>query len=570
MMLLVEEINSDFSLRSKRHTNQMDELKDSILEWSRRARLQRSVALVFFGLACGLGIAVIIALASRVFPLIESVPLIILSVVLAIVGALVAMLFPWVRHLRTSPLHWARRFDTEFALQERVSTALEINEGNLTVKNDTVQTLQRRDASRSVEGVDAKSRMPLRISRRDALVALGFALMLAVAIALPNPQQQILAQREELRKTIEQQIQQLDQAKQTIEQSALSADQKKLALDALEEARRKLSDPNVTPEEAMAAINEAQSTLDALNDQAAQQQAQDLQRAGESLSPDELTNALANALSNQNFEQAAEQMRNLSSDSTGQPLNDEQAQRVANQLDQMARSVQNSDPQLAQQLRNAAQQMREGNAQAAKDSLEQASQALEKSQQSSSIAQSLNEAQSQADAARRAIADQASRSNQNQGQQNQQGQQQGQQAQGSQPGDASQSQSGAQGESAQGDQQGGQSSSSASAASGGQPQGNSQKSDDFGSDDSVYAPQRFGADGKQVVLPDSQGQIAPNPNGNPSTASGGNSSVPYEQVYGDYARAADDAMQAGEVPAEMRDYVRDYFSSLDPNQQQNP
>jgi len=552
----------------------MEELRDSIRKWSRRARLQRSVALVFFGLACGLGIAVIIALASRVFPLIDSVPLIILSVVLAIVGALVAVLLPWVRHLRTSPLQWARRFDTEFALQERVSTALEINEGNLTVKNDTVRTLQRSDASHSVEGVDARARLPLRISRRDALVALGFALMLAVAIALPNPQQQILAQREELRKTIEQQIEQLDQAKQTIEQSALSADQKKLAMDALEEARRKLSDPNVTPEEAMAAINEAQSTLDALNDQAAQQQAQDLQRAGESLSPDELTNALANALANQNFEQAAEQMRNLSNDSAGQPLSDEQAQRVANQLDQMARSVQNSDPQLAQQLRDAAQQMREGNSQAAQQSLEQASQALEKSQQSSSVAQSLNEAQSQADAARRAIADQSARSNQNQSQsqQNQQGQQQGQgqEAQGSQPGNASQAQSGAQGESAQGDQQGGQSSSSASSASGGQPQGNSQKSDDFGSDSSVYAPKRVGADGKQVVLPDSQGQIAPNPSGNPSTAPGGNSSVPYEQVYSDYAKAADDAMQAGEVPAEMRDYVRDYFSSLDPNQQQKP
>lgn len=549
----------------------MNELRDSIRKWSQRARLQRSVALVFFGLACGLGSALIIALASRVFPLIESAPLIVLSVVLAILGTLVAALFPWARHLRTSPLQWARRFDTEFALQERISTALEINEGTLTVKNDTVRVLQQRDASRVGDAVDAKTRMPLRISRRDALVALGFALMLAVAIALPNPQQQILAQREELRKTIAQQIEQLDQAKQTIEQSALSADQKKLAMDALEEARRKLSNPNVTPEEAMAAINEAQSTLDALNDEAAQQQAQDLQRAGESLSPDELTNALANALANQNFEQAAEQMRNLSGNSNGQPLNDEQSQRVANQLDQMARSVQNSDQQLAQQLRDAAQQMREGNTAAAKQSLEQAAQAVQKSQQSAAVAQSLNEAQSQADAARRAIADQASRNTQSQ-YQNQQGQQQGQQSQGSKPGDVapSQSQSGAQGPSAQSDQQGGQASSAASSASGGQPQGDAQKSNDSGSDSSVYAPNRIGADGKQVVLPDSQGQIAPNPNGNPSTAPGGNSDVPYEQVYGDYAKAADDAMQAGEVPAERREYVRDYFSSLDPNQQQKP
>jgi hypothetical protein len=110
--------------------------------------------------------------------------------------------------------------------------------------------------------------------------------------------------------------------------------------------------------------------------------------------------------------------------------------------------------------------------------------------------------------------------------------------------------------------------SSAAASQGGQPsQGDSRKSDDFGSSDQVYAPQRVGSDGTQVVLPDSQGQAAPNAQGRPNTAPGGSSTVPYEQVYGDYSQAADDAIQTGQVPAEIRDYVRDYFSSLDPRQQ---
>ena len=548
----------------------MDELRQSILAWSRRARLQRSVALIFLGLACGLGVALVLALASRVFPVIESAPLIALSVSLALIGLLAAFAFPWVRHARTELMHWARRFDNEFGLKERISTALEINEGDLTVNSDLVRKLQRSDADHIVEGVDAKMLLPLRISRRDALVALGFLVLLLIAIALPNPQQQILAERDALHKTIEQQVQQLEQARETIDKSTLTDAQKKLALEALNEARKKLEDPNVTAEQAMAAINEAQSKLDALNDQAAQQQADDLRKAGESLSPDETTNPLANSLANQNFDQAAEQLRNLAQDQNGQPLNDEQAQRTASQLDQMARNVQNSDAQLAQQLRDAAQNMREGNPPAAQTSLDQAAKSLERAQQSAAASQTLSDAQSKADAARRAIANQAARNDQNQ-----QGQSQSNansaQTQGTKPGETNgqQGQNGQQdGAPVPGDAQNGQPSNSSSAgAANGQPQGESQKSDDFGSDNSVYAPKRVGSDGKQVVLPDSQGQVAPNPNGKPQTAPSGSSSVPYEKVYGDYAKAADDAMQSGEVPADRRDYVRDYFSSLDPNQE---
>lgn len=551
----------------------MDELREHISEWSRRARLQRSVALLFFGLACGLGIALLIALASRAFPLMATPTVVVLALALALAGVLIAFAWPWIRTARTTPITWARRFDHAFGLQERMSTALEIADGDIAAQSDLLRNSQRKDAAHSLDLVDAKKLLPLKFSRRDALVSLLFLVALVVALALPNPQQQILAQRDELRRTIAQQVQQLEQAKQAIQQSALSDAQKKLALDALDEARRTLEDPNITPEEAMAAINEAQATLDALNDEAARQQAEDLQRAGESLSPDELTNNLSNALANQDFQRAAEEMRNLGNDNqTGQPLSEEQQQRAANQLDQLARGVQNSDPQLAQQMRDAAQQMREGNTQQAQQSLQQAANSLQQAQQQSAASQALDNAQQRAEAARQAIAEQASR----QQQQNQQASQAGQPQAGQQSQQAQQGQQSQQGASSQqgatmaGDNtQAGAQQSSAAAAQNGQPsaQSMSQKSDDFGSANEVYAPQRIGSDGKQVVLPDSQGQAAPNAQGRPNTAPAGNSTVPYEQVYGDYAKAADDAIQTGQVPPEMRDYVRDYFSSLNPRSQ---
>lgn len=539
----------------------MDELRESIRAWSRRARLQHSVSLVFFGLACGLGIALLIALASRVFPLMSTPALVGLSIALAVTGLVAAFAYPWLRHARTQPMQWARVFDQRFGLQERTSTALEISEGNLSVKNDLIRNVQRRDADRVVESVDARKLMPLRISRRDAVVSLVFLIALVIALLLPNPQQQVLAQREQLRQTIAQQIEQLEQAKQMIENSALSDPQKQAAIQALEEARRKLEDPNITPEEALAAINEAQSQLDALNDQAAQQQAEDLRRAGESLSPDALTNALANALANEDFDRAANEMRNLTNSSeTGQPLSEEEMQRAANQLDQLARGVQNSDPELAQRLREAAQHLREGNVQAAQQQLDQAAQSLERAQQASEVAQTLDSAQARAEAARQAIAQQASqaqRRGQSQAEQADANTQAG--AQGRQPGQG-QAQMPGQGEA------GNPSASSSMTSNSTGNMSESVKSDDFGSDNTVYAPRRIGSDGRPVVLPEAQSQAAPNPSGRASTAPGGGSSVPYEQVYGDYSKAADEALQSGRVPPEMRDYVRDYFSSLDPNQ----
>jgi len=537
----------------------MDELRAKIHAWSRRARLQHSISLTFFGLACGLGVALIIVLASRVFPLLDTATLIALSIALAVVGLVIAFAFPWLRHARTPPIAWARLFDQQFGLQERASTALEIGEGRLTVKSDLIRNIQRRDASRIVESMDARKLMPLRFSRRDAIVALIFLIALLAALLLPNPQQQVLAERERLRQTIAEQIEQLEQAKELINRSSLSDAQKQAATEALDEARRKLEDPNTSPEEALAAINEAQSQLDALNDPAAQQRAEDLRQAGQSLSPDELTNSLGNALANQDFDRAASEMRNLmNSGETGQPLSEAELQRAANQLDQLARSVQNSDPELARRLRDAAQNMREGNTQAAQQQLDQAARSLEQAQQSSEASQALDDAQARAEAARQAIAQQAPRAQSQRPDRAGANAQGG--AQGQQPGRQAQAPSTGEGEA------GNQLPTGSMPSIGSGSTSESRKSDDFGSDNTVYAPRRIGSDGRPVVLPDAQSQAAPDPSGRASTAPGGSSSVPYEQVYGDYSRAADEALQSGQVPPEMRDYVRDYFSSLDPNQ----
>ncbi len=40
--------------------------------------------------------------------------------------------------------------------------------------------------------------------------------------------------------------------------------------------------------------------------------------------------------------------------------------------------------------------------------------------------------------------------------------------------------------------------------------------------------------------------------------------VPYEEVYPEYSRSASEALERGYIPPHMKDYVRDYFSQLEP------
>jgi hypothetical protein len=45
---------------------------------------------------------------------------------------------------------------------------------------------------------------------------------------------------------------------------------------------------------------------------------------------------------------------------------------------------------------------------------------------------------------------------------------------------------------------------------------------------------------------------------------GGRASVPYREVYAEYAAGAGAALEESYIPLGMKQYVREYFSSLEP------
>jgi hypothetical protein len=87
----------------------MDEIKRQVRAWSRWARLQQGIGLSFVGLSCGLALALILALAARLAPLLDRPTLIGLSAALAVAGLLAALLLPWVL---LQPVRFFKRFST--------------------------------------------------------------------------------------------------------------------------------------------------------------------------------------------------------------------------------------------------------------------------------------------------------------------------------------------------------------------------------------------------------------------------------------------------------------------------
>ncbi|HEY3288741.1 MAG TPA: hypothetical protein VGK87_01300 [Anaerolineae bacterium] len=553
--------------RDKLHV--MDELAVIIRSWSARARWQGSLYWMMPGLLCGLTVALILAVAARLFPLLDTTTLILFSIASALTGSGLATAWPWIRNLRRSPASWARRFDSDFRLKERLSTALELDEGLVTTRNDTMRSNQLDDAIAIASGVKIRQMLPFRMPPKYIVAGLAVGLALLITIALPNPQQQVLANRAELQQVEQEQLQALDQTRQQVQNSStLTEAQKKQLVQALDDAAQSLADPNRSPEQTLAAINDAQSKLDAVRDQSFQDKRDDLQRAGQSMPPDALTNPLANALENGDFKKAADQLRNLTKPADSS-LTKEQQQRLAEQMEQIARNVQRTSPSTAQQLREAAQKLREQQTQEAQDALDKVAVTLDQAAQKQATEQEISQAQSSIDGARRAISDAAQKAQSAAGAQQSAGNQAAALGQKSSSTSSGGNTSGAgpgkdSADSSVENGAGGETGSGPSGAANGV--GDSGSHADVGSDNSVFAPGRVSGTGQNVVLPDDKGKTVADPNASANPGVHSQASVPYQQVYPQYAKTADDAIQSGSVPSNLRNYVRDYFSSLDPRQ----
>ncbi len=543
---------------------QFQNLTAQLQLWNRRRQMRDALIWIPRGLLAGLLLAVAVATISRFIPFLTNREVAIASLVLGIAGILGGVIYTvWRRY---DLIAQARFADAQFGLQERAGAAVEIKQGTLTAP-PTLAQQQFQDTIRAIQRVDATAQLPFAINRQDwALILVTIALLIA-AVWLPNPQADILSGRRAVEEAIEEQIQQLEALTQEIEQNPLlTDDQKKELTEPLDSALEQLQTGDLSREQAVATLSEAEADLrDLQAENSSESLRQALQDAGDPLANNQNSASLGEALQSGNLAAASAAANALADDLSS--MSQEELDELAQDLMETAQALAEVDSEIAQQLAEAAQALQDGDVAAAQQALRQAAGSLQQRAQANAGSQQAGQTANQLSESRQAVAQagegqlsegQGQQGQGQQGQQGEQGQGQGQQGEGN----------GQQAGSGQGQGEGGGSESESGGSLEGSAGGPSRGG---GHVENVYVPPAADLSGEGGVDIELPAECIANPadcggllSENPTDFSEADSIVPYNQVYGDYRDAAYEALADDYIPLGMKDYVRDYFSSLEP------
>ncbi|MCB0081053.1 MAG: hypothetical protein KDE47_08995, partial [Caldilineaceae bacterium] len=482
---------------------------------------------------------------------------------------------------RRTAMQTARQVDAELGLKEQLATALELTQAAPNASDDVSAILvekQRAHASRVAQQI-TNAQLPLPFLRKPLLAA-GVCLLAITALRLlPNPMDQVLAERAAIAQAAQEQAARMETLRQEVANSTqLPPAAKEELLRQLEELAQQLRANQGDREDALAEFSKLAEALRQKVDPAAAGRQQALDALAAQLQA--LAQNQPNSTPPQDAEEALQQLAASLAELTpaGQT---ELAQALAQLANEAGQSGQRD---LAQTLSALAQAVQQGDAATAASAAQSAATQLAQSQAALSTQAALQQTLDQVQSARQALAQsgQAPQSGKAAGQsgQGQQGQQTGQQGQGQQGqgqanGQQGQGQaSGQQGQNrGQGAGQGGggsQASSAPPSTGSGRPNRLPGATDAMSSnaEDQLYVPwERQPTNGAELFIPGQdtgQGQSQVNTQKDPLPGAAAPGRIPYQQVYQQYRDAANQNMEQSEIPPGLRDYVRDYFSQLEP------
>lgn len=538
-----------------------DELKGHLQRIDRRRRWRDAFVWLPRGVLAGLLLAAVVATWARLQPLLTNAEVIYVALGFSLCGLILAAVILWAG--RRSLLEKARFADHAFSLRERASAAVEIEEGLLAAPPNLAR-LQLADAVHTTGAVDVESGLPLRLYRRDWLVLFLALALLALAVWLPNPQADILRTERSVEEKIGEQVEEIEALTEEIEENpALTQEQRQELLEPLQSALEALQAGDLSREEAVAALSEAEAELrDLQSASSTEALRRELQEAGQALADNAPSRDLGRALESGNLGQAAQSAADLAADLPRMSREEQRA--LAQALAQTAESLSEVDAELAQEMAQASEALQRGDETAAQEALREAAATLQRRAQERAAAQQAASAAEQLSEGRQEVAQAGTPGAQGQeGQAGAQGQGSGQ---GPNQGEGQGNGAGQGGESGQGD--GGPGSGNEGGGVGGQAGGTGGET---GHAEEVFVPDPAGLGtepGQDVELP---AECLANPQNcgpllseRPSEIGDERSTVPYSEVFGDYRDAAYNALEDEPIPLGLKGYIREYFSSLEP------
>jgi septal ring factor EnvC (AmiA/AmiB activator) len=471
-----------------------------------------------------------------------------------------------------SDMRVALKIDQELKLRERLSTAVAFDKPNPISDNIYTQLIkaQHQDAIEIASSLDPSKALPLRWMPRPLSIAAVLILMAFASAFLPNRMDIQIAQRQSIRQEAARQAERVEQLRQQIEQSQeLSPEERQELMRQLAQLAEKLRANRGDIEQSMADISNLEKQLVKRLDANRTVQQANLEALAARL--EALTGAQRNA-DQSAAEAAAQALANLSTQLPD--LSAEQQQELARELAQMAaQASQSGDAELAKALAALAQAVQQGDAQAAQQASQGVQHALSQAQARLAEQNAIQQAIDQLQSSRQALAQAAQQAAQQAALA--QGQMQSQNAglnAGQNPGQAAGQPAGSQGQPGGNVSGGGTKANTLPPATGGRgnvrPQGEAPNVAPGDLSNQVYAPWQRpdGSEGELSIPGQETGQGETQTRQGQSNIPGASNPalVPYQQVYNSYLSAANQALQQSYVPAAMSEYIRQYFSQLNP------
>ncbi len=534
------------------------ELSPYLARFRRRLRLRSGLGFLQRSLWVACLAGALILLAGRIWPL-EGTHLWALAPLgLWAIASLVVLL------LRPYPdLRVALSVDGELDLKERISTSLVFSASQVDLSrrsfNPQLVEQMNADALSAVSKIDAGSTFPARFEWRRLAVGGALLVCMFLLVVLPNPMDQVIAERKAVAQAAREQAQKIADLKKEIENTTgLSPEEKQKLLDRLAELARQLQSNPGDREQALADINRAEQAIRERVDPGAAARKAAMEGIAARLQ------ALAGLQKDErlgDLQKAGEDLQKLA-DQLGQ-MTQEQRDQLAKDLGQLAaRASQAGDSSTAQALAALAQAALSGDSSAAQQAAQSGQQALSQAATSQSNQQALQRALSGVQSSRQAMS-QAGASGQTASQGQGQGQSQGQsQSQGQGQGQGQGRPSGGGGSQANtlppGQGQSAFTGPTSSKPAGGVGDLNSQ----------VYVPrEKLPTNGDPLFIPGQdtgQGSEQTSQSPSPLPGTSNPSLVPYSSVYQSYLDTAGLALDQSAIPADLKDFVRGYFSNLEP------